>query len=170
MADPRRWLELMLLAVLTGGIGCTLAGPPELVEPGFTAPVEAEGWWVVQRAEVDFDGDGEPETAVLRAQVEVYRGQPLWEDGHHWHLYVREEDGATTDLYARFVPFGRVDAMLVSPADRSGPPAILLMERTPQQVVLYEIRYHGPGRAEAVELVRRPLDPVRGFAEPLPYD
>jgi hypothetical protein len=122
------------------------------------------GWHYQQRATADLDGDGAAETAVLIADVELdARGRPLWEHGHRWQVYVEEPDGARTYAYARFLPNGTLDAYLTQP-DSGQSRTILLVERTPESLAVYEVRYEGVGRAAAIRRLGRALDPARGFA------
>jgi hypothetical protein len=107
-------------------------------------------WRYQQRASADLDGDGARETAVLIADVELdARGQPIWEHGHRWQVYVEERDGTRTYVYARFLPNGKLEADLARP-DSGAPPTIVLLEQTPYALGVYEVRYLGPGRATIV--------------------
>jgi hypothetical protein len=121
------------------------------------------GWMYAQRVSADFDGDGKDETAVLISDVTLDAGgAPLWEDGHRWQLYVQEEGGEITRLYARFVPNGKVTA------DVGVPPAgkelyIVVTERAADRMGVYEYEYRGPMKADVRKRLERDLDPARQF-------
>jgi hypothetical protein len=173
-------LLLLLSCACTGAApsgevrGESAAAPPsaaspdslvDLLEPRVPRAVAGErGWRYQQRASADLDGDGAAETAVLIADVEIdARGRPLWEHGHRWQVYVEEPDGARTYAYARFLPNGTLDAYLARP-DSGQRPTILLVERTPESLAVYEVRYEGAGRAAAVRRLERDLERAGGFA------
>ena len=117
----------------------------------------------MQRASADFDGDGQTETAVLIADVELdSRGAPHWEDGHRWQLYFEAADSSRTYAYARFLPNGKLEASVTVP-DEEKMPTVVLREVTPHALGVYEIRYSGPQRSEGVRHLHRELDPGKGF-------
>jgi hypothetical protein len=119
---------------------------------------------LVQRAKADFDGDGQEETAVLIAQVEVgKRGELLWEDGHRWQMYIEEADSTLTYVYARFLPNGKLEASVTRP-EKGKPATIVLRELTPHALGIYEVRYSGPQRSRTVQHLYRELDPGEGFS------
>ncbi|HEX2078434.1 MAG TPA: hypothetical protein VHG08_12020 [Longimicrobium sp.] len=84
---------------------------------------------VLDSATADVDGDGAPERIDLAATVEMGEdGLPLWEDGHHWMIAVR--DGADTyPLAQHFVPWGGAAFWIVAD-DLAGPAAILVQSTT----------------------------------------
>ena len=137
----------------------------DLLEARVPRAVAGEpGWRYQQRAGADFDADGAPETAVLIADVELdARGRPLWEHGHRWQVYVEEPDSTRTYVYARFLPNGTLEAHLARPDSVQGP-TILLVERTPESLALYEVRYERAGRVAVVRRLARTLERAGGFA------
>ena len=142
----------------------TVAGQPAIwrVDSSIPLAVGGDPGWEYQRtAEVDLDGDGVIERAALIAQVLLYRGRPLWEDGHVWQVYVEESDGVRTYIYARFVPNGTVKACLTEPAEQKNS-MIILIERTPERLSTYEILYSGPGQAQVIDSIRE-CAPQREF-------
>jgi hypothetical protein len=121
------------------------------------------GWAYVQRATVDFDADGELETAVLISDVTLdATGAPLWEDGHRWQVYIEEPTGERTYLYRRFLPNGSLAADVVR--RDSGTRSLLLVARTPHQLTIHEIKYSGPERVLLVNVIERPIEPAGTFA------
>jgi hypothetical protein len=107
------------------GAPAPAAAPDTLIRPA--AP--AYDYAVLDSATADVDGDGAPERIDLAATVELGSdGRPLWEDGHHWMVAVR--DGADTyPLAQHFVPWGGA-AFWVVAEDSAGPPAILVQTST----------------------------------------
>lgn len=138
----------------------------DLLDPRVPRAVAGDAnWRYVQRAKTDFDGDGQDETAVLIADVELdARGAPLWEDGHRWQLYFEEADSTRTYVYARFLPFGKLEASATVP-DEEKKPTVVLREITPHTLAIYEVRYSGPQRTWSVRHLHRALDPGKGFTE-----
>lgn len=135
-----------------------------LVDPQKPLAVAGDTGWEYQRtATADFDGDGVNEQAVLIAQVGLYNGRVAWEDGHVWQLYIEEPDGARSYVYAQFLPFGLLEASLVS-GSTDGQTKLILVERTPQTIGVYEVTYAGPRQLRSVELVWRELSPSNGFS------
>ena len=95
------------------------------------AEAGAKGWMYEQKVSVDFDADGQMETAVLISDVTLdAAGRPLWEDGHRWQVYVEEPTGERTYVYRQFLPNGSLAADVVR--RESGSRTLLLVERTPQ--------------------------------------
>jgi len=137
---------------------------PDLIQPRVPAAAAGDtGWAYQQRVTADIDGDGTDETAVLISDVQLNaRGQPLWEDGHRWQVYVQEPDGAVTRLYARFLPNGKLTAELVAPPSGTGL-WLMLLEQTPDHIGVYEFRYRGPNRVEVYKRLDRNLDRTRSF-------
>lgn len=122
------------------------------------------GWAYQQQAVADIDGDGDSEMVVLISDVTLGRsGQPLWEDGHRWQVYVREPDGRITRLYARFLPNGQLTADLVVPPSGSIL-GIVLLEHTPHHLGVYEYRYRGPDDVDVYRRLDRDIDARNRFA------
>jgi hypothetical protein len=120
-------------------------------------------WKYVQRAKADFDADGNDETAVLISDVTLdARGNPLWEDGHRWQLYFEEADSTRTYIYARFLPFGKLEASVTVP-DEEKMPTVVLREITPHALGVYEVRYSGAKQSWSVRHLYRELDLAKGF-------
>jgi hypothetical protein len=121
------------------------------------------GWSYQQQVVADIDGDDDDETVVLISDVGLDAGgQPLWEDGHRWQVYVREADGRITRLYARFLPNGKLTAELTLPPSGSTH-GIVLIEQTPQRLGVYEFRYRGPNDVNVYRRLDREVDAMRNF-------
>lgn len=137
---------------------------PDLIQARVPPAVAGDSGWAYQQQVVaDVDGDGSDESVVLISDVLLdARGRPLWEDGHRWQVYVREPDGRVTRLYARFLPNGTLTADLAAPPSGTQL-GILLVERTPQHIAVFELRYRGPGAVDVYRRVDTDLDVSRRF-------
>lgn len=106
---------------------------------------------------VDLNGDGRAERLVVASDVTVMdSGEPLWEDGHRWAVYV-EDAARRTLLYSRFLPHGAAD-VAVGMADSDRSRDVLVVERTPQHSRSVVIRNESPGVARLVSDANYPLD------------
>src|ERR1051325_5177981 len=115
------------------------------------------GWRYSRRSSVDLDGDGKDENLVLMSDVTLdKRGQPLWEDGHRWQVYVEDDKGNRTRLYARFVPNGSVTVNVASPQGGVRP-TIVLLEQSPDHIGVYEFRYTSAGHFDVWRRLERSL-------------
>jgi hypothetical protein len=148
----------------TGTTRLTFDSAVNLLDPKVPRAIAGDPQWeYVQRAKADFDGDGRDETAVLIADAALdARGRPLWEDGHRWQLYFEEADSTRTYIYARFLPFGKLEASVTVP-DEEKMPTVVLRELTPHALGVYEVRYSGPKQSWSVGHLHRELDPAKGF-------
>lgn len=137
---------------------------PDLIEARVPAAVAGDtGWRYQQQVVADIDGDGDEETVVLISDVTLDAGgRPLWEDGHRWQVYVREQDGRVTRLYARFLPNGGLTADLGVPPS-GAVHGIVLIERTPNHIGVYELRYRGPDSVDVYRRLDREIDTARRF-------
>jgi hypothetical protein len=151
-----------LLAVLQVGGGAALIDGS--VRPATAADPR---WAIMRRASADLDGDGRTEDAILISNVGIRDGRPLWEDGHHWQLYIEAQSGIRTYLYSRFVPHGYVEPWLTEP-DSRGRRRVVVLERSPFAVRSYEVQYEGAARVTARELFDFATDPSHGFSG-IPY-
>jgi hypothetical protein len=107
---------------------------------------EVLSWPHRQEVAADLDGDRQPETVVLAADVHLSdSGRPLWEDGHRWGLVIVDGTDSTL-VYSAFVPRGFVETAILRPSS-SGAREVLLQERTPEQLRSIAIAYEGPGSA-----------------------
>ena len=163
---------LVAVALISGA--CRLSDvPPDaslgaLIDtaiPG--AEAGQEGWGYAQRAEADFDADGQVETAVLISDVTLdNRGAPLWEDGHRWQLYIEEPGGERTYLFRRFLPNGKLTADVVR--RESGTRSLLIEARTPDRIAVYEVKYSGPERLLLINNIERPIERRTFIGSPRP--
>lgn len=120
------------------------------------------GWTYQQQVSVDFDADGQLETAVLLSDVTLdAQGRPLWEDGHRWQVYVEEPSGERTYVMRRFLPNGSLTADVVR--RESGTRALLLVARTPQKVSVFEVKYSGPQRIVLMNAIERAIEGAGTF-------
>jgi hypothetical protein len=126
------------------------------------AEAGTKGWMYEQKVAVDFDADGQIETAVLISDVTLDAGgKPLWEDGHRWQVYVDEPTGERTYIYRQFLPNGSLTADVVR--RESGTRTLLLIARTPHALNLYEVKYSGPQRIVLMNAIERPIEGAGTF-------
>lgn len=147
-------------------------GTPSLPRP-FPQPIDStiapavageDGWNYQQSVEVDLTGDGRPERVVLTARVELVRGRPAWDDGQPWQVYVENQDGRRTYMYAQRLQLGTL-TMRVSRGEET-PPTVVLLEHLPDGLRVLEASYRGPGLASVEVGYQRELDPRGEIASP----
>lgn len=137
-----------------------------LVDPHIPPAVAgADGWNFQRSAELDLNGDGQPERVVLTARVELYRGRLAWDDGQPWQVYVEAADGSRTYLYAQRLQLGTL-TMRLSRSEPGKPASIILFEHLPDRLSLYEAFYQQPGQASTRLRFERALDPRGELASP----
>lgn len=122
----------------------------------------APGWEYSARLRADVDGDGAEETLWVIAQAELYKGRPAWDDGQEWQVYVEEDSGETTHVFARYVQLAQLEVALTMDEPRE----LLVNASGPSTAELYRLRYRGPGQFSGRRIVQegwiaRP-EPVSG--------
>lgn len=128
--------------------------PVDTVHSGLDAALT---WQHRAGLEVDLNGDGESESLVVASDVTVMdSGEPLWEDGHRWAVYV-EDSAQRTLLYSNFLPHG-VAEVAVGTAGSDGKRDVLIVERTPHHSRSVAVQYEAPGIARLVSDANYPLD------------
>ena len=146
-------------------LGCAAADPePNPLErlPIDQARVgsvdEAAGWPYVKSASVDLDGDGTTETVTLASDVSLQQttGQPIWEDGHRWAVFV-DDRGAKTLLYGGFVPHGFVECA-IGIEESDGSRVVIVQERSPRHLRVMDIAYRRRGEARLQSDGHYPLE------------
>jgi hypothetical protein len=138
----------------------------DLVDPAMPLAVAGEeGWDYRLAADADLNGDGVLERVILTARVEMIRGRPAWDDGQPWQVYIEDEGGRRTHVYAQRLQLGTL-TMRVTRADAGQPATVVLLEHLPDQLSLYEIAYSGPAAATASVRFQRGLDPRGEIASP----
>jgi hypothetical protein len=125
----------------------------------------ADGWNYYLIAEADLTGDGEPERVVLTARVELYRGQPAWDDGQPWQVYIETADSSRTYLYAQRLQLGTL-TMRVAREAADEPATIVLLEQLPHRMSVYEAVYAAPESLVVMTRFQRELDPRGQLAAP----
>jgi hypothetical protein len=129
-----------------------------LIDSTIPPAVAGEGGWNFQQSLTrDLNADGSAERVVITARVEMYRGQPAWDDGQPWQVYIVDHNGKRTDLYSRRLQLGTL-TMRVSRVDASGKASVILLEQLPDRMSVYEVSYLEPSRVNVVALVQRDLD------------
>lgn len=129
------------------------------------AVIGTPGWEYVRVSLGDFDGDGVAERAVLLARVALRNGEPVWDDWNVWQVYVEEPTGERTYVYSGPVQLGQLEPSVTMP-DETGRSTIVLVEHTPQSVMMLEVDYDGPGNARLLSLAERTIDATRHFNPP----
>jgi len=134
----------------------------QLIDSTIPPAVAGEAGWDYHRsAEVDLTGDGLPERVVLTARVEMIRGQPAWDDGQPWQVYIEAPGGGRTYLYAQRLQLGTL-TMDVGRSDAGQPATVVLLEQLPERLSLYEASYLGPDRVSVAVRFQRSLEAPRG--------
>jgi hypothetical protein len=170
---------LMILIALLG-CGSSTEAPlteEELAPPLSEAPVRVaaslidttiapaiageDGWNFHQRVSADFTGDGQPEQVVMTAWVEMIRGQPAWDDGQPWQVYVESAAGHRTYLYAQRLQLGTL-TMRMAQADYIHLPTVVLLEQLPDRLRILEVSYPTASSAPLVEVKFERLLDARG--------
>lgn len=128
-----------------------------------TAAAGKDGWNYYRSGTADLNGDGTVERIVLATEVELVGGQPAWDDGHHWQVYVESSGGVRTQLYTQRLQLGTLTLRLTG---GTGGPKILLIEHLPDSIKVYEIVYEGSGQTEQRAVLHRQLDPRGNLASP----
>ena len=112
-----------------------------LVDSTIPAAIAGEdGWNFQQSVNADFTGDGQAERVVLTARVELVRGQPAWDDGQPWQIYVESGNGDRTYVYAQRLQLGTL-TMRMSPSDSNRLPTVILLEQLPERWRIIEVDY-----------------------------
>jgi hypothetical protein len=149
-------------------VGNVTAATPDvsLVDTSIAPAIAGrDGWNYRQEASADVTGDGVAERIVLTAHVEMLRGQPVWDDGQAWQVYVEHADTTRTYLYANRLQLGTLSMRLARPG--SGQAAtIVLIEHLPDRLRVAEAAFTG-GRLVTRLLLERALDPVGDIASPM---
>lgn len=163
-ARATRFTAILMIAIL---LGCATEAPVEMDEPApapatpapappalidaAIAPAIAgeDGWNFQQRVTGDLTGDGRPERVVLTARVELVRGQPAWDDGQPWQVYIESGDGDRTYLYAQRLQLGTLSMRLSQP-DATRLPTLILLEQLPEQWRIIEVDYPTAGGSPRV--------------------
>jgi hypothetical protein len=137
--------------------------PVNLINASYPPAVAGPGWPYHKALEGDFDGDGAAEKlhVITNAGWDEQNGRFEWDDGHPWHVYIEEGDGARTYLFSNWVQLGVLDAYLTT-----DPPGVLLLAREGAGVSAYRVTYRGPGKQEAVKLMSVGTNGVAGFTDP----
>jgi hypothetical protein len=135
------------------------------IDPSVTTSSDTAAAWDYRRTAVeDLDGDGVPERLVLASDVFVTEdGEPVWEDVQRWAVYVEEDDGERTLVYAGHAAPGAVAvaAAARSAIDRgavAGRRPIVIVEQDTHRARLLLAAYDGPGRRRLVDVVGMQLD------------
>lgn len=150
-----------------GGADTTSLAPPSVQLVDSTIPPAVageEGWHYQQSADVDLTGDGHLERVVLTARVELYRGQPAWDDGQPWQVYVEDRDGTRTYVYAQRLQLGTLTLRVTR--GEVDPPVLVLLEHLPDRMRVVEASYMGPGMVSVAVRYQRDLNPQGETASP----
>lgn len=185
MSERRYSARLVVLLATVLLLGCAAEGPIEEVEPavptGNPAPpaqialidsaisaaiAGEDGWNFQQHVTGDLTGDGQPERVVMTARVELVRGQPAWDDGQPWQVYVESSSGSRTYLYAQRLQLGTLTLRLSRP-DSTQLPTVILLEQLPDRLRVIEVNYPRASSTPRVVLqFERMLDARGEIAEP----
>lgn len=110
----------------------------------------APGWEYSARLRADVDGDGVEETLWVIAQAELYKGRLAWDDGQEWQVYVEEDSGETTHVFARYVQLAQLEVALTMDEPRE----LLVNATGPSTAEYYRLRYRGPGQFSGRRIVQ----------------
>ena len=119
---------------------------------------DAAGWSYRKSVSADLDGDGTTEAITLASDVTVRpaTGQPIWEEGHRWAVFV-DDRGTRTLLYGAFVPHGFVECAIgIEGSD--GSRAVIVQERSPRHLRVMDIAYRGRDSARLQSDAHYPLE------------
>lgn len=143
----------------------TLPAPPLAIDGGRVATADTAAAWTYHRTAVaDLDGDGVPERLVLASDVFVTPdGEPVWEDEQRWAVYVEEDDGERTLVYANHAAPGAVSAAVGEAPDEDGARSggrrsIVIIEQDAHRARLLLAAYDGPGRGRVVDAAGTTVD------------
>jgi hypothetical protein len=165
-----RRIASALLAVAAGILMSACGSGARLVADRYDptlprATIGTPGWEYARVGSGDFDGDGTLERAVLLARVHLRNGQPVWDDWNVWQMYVEEPTGERTYFFSSPIQLGNLEPTISEP-DADGRRTVVMVEHTPQSVVMYELDYDGPGSARLMAIAERTVDASQAFVAP----
>lgn len=77
------------------------------IQPKATDTISLENYTLLEKYEIDFDYDNTNEIVELHAQVGIYEGEYMWDDGQRWMLLVRDGNSSYV-LFDDYVQLGVV--------------------------------------------------------------
>jgi hypothetical protein len=131
----------------------------DLLDTSFPLAIAGQkGWGFRATSAADLNGDGVRENIFLIANVSLYRGKPVWDDGQVWQVYIEAPGAKRTYVFSRFVQLGEVE-VLAARGRSEGEITLLILERTPHALNVFEIFYRGAQDFRAVQVLSREIDP-----------
>jgi hypothetical protein len=153
------FIACLLIAGVSYAFGQEAVKIVDLFDPTHPKGIAGQkGWGYQKTSSVDLDNDGLQEKIFLIANVSLYKGKPLWDDGQIWQVYIQTSKGQRTYVFSRFVQLGHIE-VLAARLEPSGGNTILILERTPHDLRVYEVYYRGYENFRAVQLLSRAIDP-----------
>ena len=102
----------------------------------------------------------------MTARVELVRGQPAWDDGQPWQVYVEHADGRRDYVYAQRLQLGTL-SLRMSQEDSTRLPTVILLEQLPERWRIIEVNYPTASAApRAVLAFERRIDARGDHATP----
>jgi len=81
-----------------------------------SSTISLENYTLLEKYEIDFDNDNTNETVELYAQVEIYEGEYMWDDGQRWMFLVRDGE-STFVLFDDYVQLGTIKVKIYKSFD-----------------------------------------------------
>lgn len=152
-------IACLLIAGVGSAFGQTLEKAVDLFDRAHPKAVAGQKGWGYQRSSsIDLNNDGLREKVFLNAQVSLNKGRPIWDDGQVWQVYIQTSSGQRTYVFSRFVQLGHVEVLAV-PGESKAANTILILERTPHALSVYEVYYRGHENFRTVQVMKRAIDP-----------
>lgn len=82
-----------------------------IIKPKDNSEISLEHYTLLEKYEVDFDNDNNNETVELYAQVGIYEGEYMWDDGQNWMLLIRDGERSFV-LHEGYVQLGVIKVKL----------------------------------------------------------
>lgn len=98
-----------------------------IIHSKVTNTISLENYTLLEKYEIDFDNDNKNETVELYAQVGIYNGEYLWDDGQRWMLLVRDDERSYV-LFDDYVQLGSIKVKIYKSFNDSSYHIISILE------------------------------------------